>query len=341
MVSAPSRGRGAGSNVKDVVAATSGAGAEFFLVEGRKHIADTIACLRALKPYPSLYSPLPGGRRGSDCSPPRLEKVFVCPTLLESSPDGLAYLRSLEALLANGTPGAASIERLSAGDFRRLSEVKTPQGVVALLRRAHVPLDRLRDYLRALAGPGATRPRSGPEPSLRSPHPLLLVLSGLQDPGNVGTLIRTAHACGVTAVVSLEDASACDPYSPKVVRATAASVAQLPIVRTDTASFLSFCSPSSGVGPRVALVGSSVSAATGTHYRRFPWAIPAGSEFIASAVCVGSEGRGLCPLLDAAISPSQRVVVPMAPGTTESLNVGVAGSLLLYEAAFANGLLQP
>ena len=156
----------------------------------------------------------------------------------------------------------------------------------------------------------ATIPVRGLE-DLRPGRGVVLVLDGVQDPGNVGTLIRSAVAFGVAAVITLDGTA--DPWGPKAVRAAAGMVLRLPVLRIS----------------RRALVDWAAR-------RRIPiWGADSAGEDLAAApmarpviLALGGEGEGVSPELRSAAA---RVVrVPM-PGPAESLNVAMAGSVLLFE----------
>lgn len=149
-----------------------------------------------------------------------------------------------------------------------------------------------------------------PEASPPDPARGGLVLAEISDPGNLGTLIRTAAAIGWQQVVV---AGGADPYAPKVVQATAGALAAVQISRQpDVLSALAACA---GGGPRLALV-----ARDGEPPRALPTAW----------VVVGSEADGLSPAAVAACDVP--VTLPM-PGAVESLNAAVAGAIACYLVA--------
>jgi TrmH family RNA methyltransferase len=173
----------------------------------------------------------------------------------------------------------------------RLSDLVTPQGVVALARQ---PATTLADVI---------------------DRDLLLVLVGVGDPGNAGTLLRSAEATGVGAVLFCE--GSVDPFSPKCVRASAGSIFHVPVV--------------SAGGPTEVLerIGASGARRLATSAHRGD---PYDEADLAGriALVLGSEAHGLPADLERLLDST--VHVPMA-GRTESLNVAVAGSVLLFEAA--------
>lgn len=144
---------------------------------------------------------------------------------------------------------------------------------------------------------------------------LVVVLVQVSDPGNAGTLVRTAQAVGATAVVFA--AGSVDPFSPKCVRASAGSIFSVPVVEVgDPVQLLE------GLGSRrVRRLGASAHA--GAAYHDADLAAP-------FALVLGSEAHGLPVAIEAHLD--EVVHIPMAP-EVESLNVGVAGSVVLFEAA--------
>jgi len=193
----------------------------------------------------------------------------------------------LARLEAGGIPCYRVAERLWPG----LSSTPAPQGVLAVVRCREPELE---EFFR--------------------PPGLFLVLDGVQDPGNAGTLVRTAAAAGCSGVVALVGTT--DLYADKALRAAAGAQFYLPLATGVAAGELLALAARRGVEPVLAVPEG------GIPYFRFPWE---GSL----ALVVGNEGRGPRPQL--AEGPAQRVTVPMRAG--ESLNVAAAAAVLLYEAA--------
>jgi TrmH family RNA methyltransferase len=147
-----------------------------------------------------------------------------------------------------------------------------------------------------------------------SQPPLIVVLAGLQDPGNLGTILRSAEAFGATGIVSLP--GTVNPWNPKAVRASAGSVLRVPLVTADPPdAFARF--RASGIEVLVAAAGAAPSA------DRVRLAHPV-------ALLIGNEGNGvpnaIAELADGAVR------IP-CPGLVDSLNAAVAASVLLYEAS--------
>jgi len=142
---------------------------------------------------------------------------------------------------------------------------------------------------------------------------LFLVLERIQDPGNLGTLVRSAEAFGVAAVLCLPGTA--DVWNQKALRASAGSVFRVPVIAIETARLAAM----QGAGMRLI---AAVAREGGT-----PEAIDVRGG---CAIMIGNEGAGLSVEL-LALS-DERVTIP-CPGAVESLNAAVAGSLLLYAAS--------
>jgi TrmH family RNA methyltransferase len=174
---------------------------------------------------------------------------------------------------------------------------ETPQGVAALVRLKEFSLA---DALERLpVGP-------------------LIVLAGLQDPGNLGTILRSAEAFGSAGVV-LGDGTV-SPFNSKVIRASAGSLFRLPVILGKTSGGLE------GVSAKLRAQGVRLIATSshkGTPLDQARLTDP-------SAIFVGSEGAGLPRAVLA--QADELIAIPHMP-QVESLNAGVAGSIVLYEAA--------
>jgi RNA methyltransferase, TrmH family len=185
---------------------------------------------------------------------------------------------------------------LPADVFASAVSTEQPQGIAALVH----PPDFSSDMLFRSQAPLVIAP-------------LILVLAGLQDPGNVGTLLRSAEAFAASGVLLLPGTAS--PWNPKALRASAGSAFRVPAVNATEADTLDLLARHNV--PAIATV-----ARGGTPVNDAPIAGPC-------AVFIGNEGAGLSDTLIAAAT--HRVTIPM-PGNVESLNAAIAGSLLLYEA---------
>jgi len=145
--------------------------------------------------------------------------------------------------------------------------------------------------------------------------PLLLIACCVQDPGNLGTLIRSAEAFGATAV--LTTAGTVNEWNQKTLRASAGSLFRVPVMQIDAEKLIAL--KSQGIRLLAAVAPDSDSDSV------FDCDLTT-----ACALMIGNEGAGLSPELLALADA--RISIPM-PGRVESLNAAVAGSLLLYEAS--------
>lgn len=178
---------------------------------------------------------------------------------------------------------------LAEGLFARVADTKTPQGILALFPIPWAPLEKI----------------------IR--HEKIIILDGLQDPGNVGTIIRTAEAFGFQAVAVTEDTAS--PFSAKAVRSSMGSSLGVDIAKMRKVD-------AGGLPHRiVSLAPLGSSKLTGDLFEG------------KCAICLGQEGSGVSPEI-LAISYAT-VFIPMK-GNVESLNVSVAAGIVL---AYAGGVL--
>ncbi|MHA6485469.1 TrmH family RNA methyltransferase [Paenibacillus sp. strain BS8-2] len=148
---------------------------------------------------------------------------------------------------------------------------------------------------------------------------LVIVLDGVRDPGNVGTIIRSADAVGANAV--LLGKGSVDIYNPKVVRSTMGSLFHLPVIEGDLAELL----PHAGEHG-IRLVGTSLQADQSCY--DYDWKQP-------TWLLMGNESNGLSEEVRAKVD--ETIIIPMA-GKAESLNVAMATTVLLFEAARQRGV---
>ncbi len=195
---------------------------------------------------------------------------------------------ALETVLAAAARRGVMVERAPRREFNELADTETPSGVLAVVEWRPRTLAALR----------------------LEPKATLLVLDAVQDPGNVGGMIRTAYALGAAATVALDGTA--DPGGHKVLRAAMGAAFRHPVVEAHWAEFAAFAAEG----------GVSI------------WAASQGGESPDAprpdrlALVVGNEGAGLRPEVVAAAA--KRVGVPMRPGA-ESLNAATAAAILLYE----------
>ena len=156
-------------------------------------------------------------------------------------------------------------------------------------------------------------------------HPLYLVLDGVSDPGNVGTLLRSSVAVGAAGVVLLPHC--CDVWNPKAVRSAMGCTFQMPIMNVESWNAAESLLKQWGVGEHIyaATMDKSGGGLSIPHFEVEWTSSP-------SALIIGSEGNGLSDIVrkDVAKGSIQATHVPMEPGI-ESLNAAVCGSVVLFE----------
>jgi TrmH family RNA methyltransferase len=195
-----------------------------------------------------------------------------------------------QALLHLLASQGVAVHETPERDLAAMADTETPQGILAVAPIPRAALDALRV--------------EDADPSV------LLVLDAVQDPGNFGTLARTAEALGAAGVVALP--GTVDPWNPKSVRAAMGSTFRLPVVEAgweDLAPWLT----ARGVETLAAVVGGEPLG--GDRPRR-------------AALVLGNEGAGVG---DETRARADRAVGIPLRGRAESLNVAAAGAILLYE----------
>ncbi|HLA10466.1 MAG TPA: RNA methyltransferase [Pyrinomonadaceae bacterium] len=211
---------------------------------------------------------------------------------IADKPRAAAFLEEVEALLSH-------IDQVNEKLLASISYTKTPQGIILLARR----------------------PASGRDLLIKDGvQPLLALLHGVNNPVNVGAILRSAEAAGATAVIVT--ANTADPYSPKSLRGAMGSAFRLPIwFGPSFEEAITWCRARG-----VRLVSADPVAQS--LYTEVDWRSPI-------ALVVGSEASGLTDEETSATDLPVRI--PMQ-GSVESLNVAVATGILLYEAARQRGL---
>ena len=177
--------------------------------------------------------------------------------------------------------------------FSQLSDTVTPQGILCVVRQPKYTLEEM----------------------TKGEAPLLLVLENLQDPGNLGTIVRTGEGAGVSGILLTKDAV--DMYNPKVVRSTMGAIYRVPFLYMDNIEIILQQLRQKNITTYAAHLEKSESYDSYNYNR--------GTAFI-----IGNEGNGLSE--NALKNAEKRLFIPMC-GQVESLNAAVAASLLMYEAA--------
>ncbi|HJS24266.1 MAG TPA: RNA methyltransferase [Pyrinomonadaceae bacterium] len=190
---------------------------------------------------------------------------------------------------------AKRVASVSEKLLESVSYTKTPQGIIVLAHRPESSETRL-------------------APSLGA-NPLLVVLHQINNPVNVGAILRTAEAAGATGVITTRNTS--DPFSPKSLRGAMGSAFRLPIWSgPDYQETIEWCRRHS-----ITTVCADVEATT--PYTSIDWTTP-------RALVLGPESTGFTP--EELAMANEKVSIPMK-GNAESLNVSVAAGILLFEAA--------
>lgn len=215
-------------------------------------------------------------------------------------------LAGIELMLQQNTaelPSSIEIITITDSILTTLSQTPAPQGILAILKQPKQMLEEI------LVGKTNTNTAK-----LAKQRPLqhLLLLDNVQDPGNVGTMIRTAEAAGFKAII-LGEGSA-DLYNDKTIRATQGALFQLPIIRGNLEELL----------PKIHHAGyeswvTTLEEATFYHKLEKP---------AKCALIMGNEGQGVDLKLQKLATT--KVKIPML-GQSESLNVGIAAGVLIYD----------
>jgi TrmH family RNA methyltransferase len=217
----------------------------------------------------------------------QLEAVVVSEELIPKE-------KAAEAI-ADLSKASRRVATVSEKLLESISYTRTPQGIVVLARRPEASQQRLE--------------------ASSTNQALLVLLHQINNPVNVGAILRTAEAAGATGIITTKNTS--DPFSPKSLRGAMGSAFRLPIWRnTDFAEAVAWCRTRN-----IELVGTDAQSSL-TH-TDWDWTR-------ASALVLGPESTGLTD--DELKATDQTVSIPMQ-GAVESLNVSVAAGILLYEAA--------
>lgn len=209
-----------------------------------------------------------------------VEKVYISETLYNRKKQDL----KLEKF---------SYEILSDNVFKHVSDTKTPQGILCVVKQKKYELEKI----------------------LQIENPHFIVLDNLQDPGNLGTIVRTAEGAGVTAVLMSRDTV--DIYNPKTIRSTMGSIYRIPFLYVEDLVELLKYFRKRGVRSYAAHLEGKQS------YDKENY-----SE--GTAILIGNEGNGLRE--EVAKNADIYVQIPMC-GKVESLNAAIAASVLMFEVS--------
>lgn len=183
-------------------------------------------------------------------------------------------------------------ETVAGEVFARMSDTRTPQGILCVVRRPDYSLEQL----------------------LQTEYPLLMILEDLQDPGNLGTIVRTGEAAGVTGVIM--SGGTVDIFNPKTIRATMGSIFRVPFLYVESLQETIGLLHQREIHTYAAHLDGTAD------YDAFSFRQP-------TAFLVGNEGNGLTG--ETAALAEHYLKIPME-GKVESLNAAIAASLLMYEA---------
>lgn len=240
---------------------------------------------------------------GSFC----IEGLRICKDALRSAPELIEEIYISESFYESSTYVSEGLdvsldgfqsEKVRLVDdtlFASVSETVTPQGIIMVVKQPKYELDEL---LKASQSRGGIK---------------LLLLENIQDPGNLGTMLRTAEAAGMSGIIMNKGTT--DIFSPKVTRSTMGSIFRVPFIYVEDIV--------DTIG-RLREKGVEVYAAYlhgGEPYDKVDY--PKNS-----AVLIGNEGNGLT--MEAVEAASKRIFIPMA-GSVESLNAAIAAALTMFK----------
>lgn len=209
-----------------------------------------------------------------------VEKVYISETL---------YNRKKQDLKLEDF----DVEILSDKVFSHVSDTQTPQGILCIVRQQKHDFEELLSHENA--------------------H--ILVLDNLQDPGNMGTIVRTAEGAGVTAIFMSKDCV--DIYNPKTIRSTMGSIYRVPFAYVEDTLDLLQKLKESGVKVYAAHLDGKQNYDQENYIEK-------------TAILIGNEGKGLRE--EVALQADIWVKIPMC-GQVESLNAAIAAALFMYEVA--------
>jgi TrmH family RNA methyltransferase len=212
------------------------------------------------------------------------------PKILLYGPDAGDHPVLRRVIAATETGGGEVIE-VTRDILEKIARRDNPQAVLGVFEQAFIPL-------------------AGLDPKAAT---AFVALEAVRDPGNLGTIVRTADAAGCGAVILVGEC--CDPYSVEAVRATMGSIFATPIVKASVAEFLAWRETWPG-----SVVGTLLTAEV--DHRSASYVAP-------SLIVMGNEQQGLTPAMAAACDVN--VKIPMR-GRADSLNLSVATGIMIYAA---------
>ncbi len=191
-------------------------------------------------------------------------------------------------------------EEVSEDVMKKMAATQTPQGVLAVISQYHYTLEEV---------------IKGYNQDDENARPLMLILENIQDPGNVGTMLRSGEGAGVTGII-LSKGSA-DIYNPKVIRSTMGSIFRMPFIYVESVPQVLETLKASGIHTYAAhLKGEK-------NYDEFDYTQP-------TAFLIGNEGNGLTK--ETADAADTYILIPMK-GEVESMNAATSAAILTFEAS--------
>lgn len=221
-----------------------------------------------------------GLRMFSEVPKERVEKVYISESLYNRK-KLVQDLRDFD------------VEILSDSVFSRVSDTKTPQGILCVVRQKTYDLEKIF--------------------KIKNPH--FIILDNLQDPGNLGTIVRTAEGAGVDAVFLSKESV--DIYNPKTIRSTMGSIYRMPVIYVEDLLKLLKTLKNQGILSYAAHLEGERSYDLENYQT-------------GTAILIGNEGNGLRE--EVANAADIRVKIPMQ-GQVESLNAAVAATVFMFEVA--------
>lgn len=212
-----------------------------------------------------------------------------------------SFIASVHADICRQLLQSVPYEIIQDSEMKQLSDTVTPQGILVVARQRRVK------GIRAITEQGA--------------NPLLLILESIQDPGNLGTIIRMAEAAGISGIIANRETV--DIYSPKVVRSTMGALLRMPVAVVDD-----IVRAAEGLREGTYTSGRAVHIYAARLDGAVDYAIVDYRE--PTAIMIGNEAHGLSDELSE--QADSNIIIPMC-GTTESLNAAVAASVISFEAA--------
>lgn len=206
------------------------------------------------------------------------------------------------------------VEIVSVEAMAKMAGTVHPQGVLAVVRQ---PSWSVEDVFGEGSAARSVHFSGGSGEGMKVPQkvPLIVFLENIQDPGNLGTIVRAAEAAGATGIVA--SAGTADIFSPKVVRSTMGSIFRLPYIETENFAEALWKYRERGVRLLAAVLDAESRA-----YDTADMTTPVG-------LIIGNEGAGLTD--EAVAACDEKIYIPMQGA--ESLNASVATGVLLFEAA--------